>query len=873
MKKKSLRILSLIVAIVMVVAMLPLSALAEETGPKRKVGVVVYGSELTAILTDVESAIHGQGDLEDAIEHLTAIATEIVDGTGVSVPEVDVTLTGPDGQVYQMEEDDSIDIFTETTDTYIGVQKVLDEQLTTLENDIAELQAAMILDGGLAEELSGNISKMQTSLKDLKTKLEDLKSILVKGFNENIKLNGILYRTYVTDAKGVKANETYTVTVKGFVDKDENNNAITRDGYILYNDGLGTEGSSFNSARTFTVEVTERGRFDPKIQFVGPGIGNGPGIEGALTLPTFFTESYDKFANAFNEMMGLLQSFKHPESEKPTFFDKVQDIIGKGLKIENTMKWFEEWTQRGYSLPNYDESWGEYHFFFKGLWCAEVDAGFTFKNVDVSEQGIEGSEFLLINRQELIDVLKLMKDLGKEAFEGALKATFGGDMDYTYQEETISYEGITDLYTQLISFDENRQLNLDYDTAYAIIKTYIGVIGDLKLVDWVAEKDTSGVIPTYKLKYPIPAILQAASDKDGNVTFSKSNNKTLTWMLEIIPQIQSVVNNIQTGNEILDMLIEVNKYLEKVTREFADIADKVINLFVYPFAQRLGLVGPKLASGEYLMFQTKAADGYWINPIAYTMDITWHSEGTTNEDWYYSTVADMGLIGPYFAEGFYDFVRDTTFAGTIDKFLGQATGKDVNVVSKILNGKIDVTTEAGKVAMGALTAFATQVGFKSLGADKLFATKSDFLSDMNKYLIQNGQTAQNLMVYLNRLAIRSKTVYTGQVDEGWYFYNLDKSPTTTATKLISKSTTDLVNATAVEIRKPVIQKAGDTVKNIVSTIGYKVEETAMNIRTQIKNSIGEAIKSVAQKAFDTVKNSVVNFFKGLFNRGMITYNA
>ncbi|MBQ1549051.1 MAG: hypothetical protein IIZ65_01350 [Clostridia bacterium] len=865
MKKKSLRILSLIVAIVMVVAMLPLSALAEETGPKRRVGVAVYGSELTAILTDVESAIHGQGDLENAIQHLTAIATEIVDGTGVSVPEVDVTLTGPDGRVYQMEEDDSINIFTETTDTYIGVQNVLDEQLTTLENDIKDLQTAMELDGGLAGELSGNISKMRTSLENLKTQLVNLKDILVEGFNKTTKINGILYRTYVTDAEGVKANQTYTVTVKGFVDKDENNNPITRDGYILYNDGLGTEGSSFNSARTFTVEVAERGRFDPEIQFVGPGIGNGPGIEGALTLPTFFTESYNNFANAFNDIMNKLKSLKHPEGNNP-FKDWAKDFIEKGLKIENTMKWFNEWTQRGFSLPNYDESWGEYHFFFKGLWCAEVDAGFTFKNVDVSEQGIEGSEFLLINRQELIDVLKLMKDLGKEAFEGALKATFGGDMDYTYQEETISYEGITDLYAQLISFDENRQLNLDYETAYAIVKTYIGVIGAMNLVDWVAEKDTSGVIPTYKLKYPIPAILQATSDKDGNVTFSKSNNKTLTWMLEIIPELQSVVNNIQTGNEILDMLIEVNKYLEKVTREFADIADKVINLFVYPFAQRLGLVGPKLASGEYIMFQTKAAEGYWVNPIAYTMDITWHSEGTTNEDWYYSTVADMGLIGPYFAEGFYDFVRDTTFAGTIDKFLGQATGKDVNVVSKILNGKIDVTTETSKVAMSALTAFATQIGFKSLGADKLFATKSDLLTDLNKYLIQNGQTAQNLMVYLNRLAIRSKTVYTGKVDDGWYFYNIDKSPTMTATKMIKKSTDDLVKATAVEVRKPIIQKTGDTVREIVAKVGARAEETAQRIQTKIQETVGQAIKAAAQRVFDSVKTSIVDFFKGLFNR-------
>ena len=75
MKKKSLRILSLIVAIVMVVAMLPLSALAEETGPKRKVGVVVYGAELTAILTNIDKSIKDgvssieNGDAEAAVEN------------------------------------------------------------------------------------------------------------------------------------------------------------------------------------------------------------------------------------------------------------------------------------------------------------------------------------------------------------------------------------------------------------------------------------------------------------------------------------------------------------------------------------------------------------------------------------------------------------------------------------------------------------------------------------------------------------------------------------------------------------------------------------------------------------------------------------
>ncbi len=201
---------------------------------------------------------------------------------------------------------------------------------------------------------------------------------------------------------------------------------------------------------------------------------------------------------------------------------------------------------------------------------------------------------------------------------------------------------------------------------------------------------------------------------------------------------------------------------------------------------------------------------------------------------------------------------------TVDQYLSEAKGEKVTVLSDILNGKIDVTKKTNEVAMAALTAFTTQLGFEAIGADKLFATKSELISDLNQYLLHNGQTAQNLVVYLNRLAMRSKTGYTGKVDDGWYFYNVNKSPTTTATKLINKATTDLVNATAVEIRKPVVQKAGDTVQTIVEKVGTRIETNVKKVQDQIKNSIGQAIKSIAQKAIDSVKTSIVNFFKGLF---------
>ena len=172
----------------------------------------------------------------------------------------------------------------------------------------------------------------------------------------------------------------------------------------------------------------------------------------------------------------------------------------------------------------------------------------------------------------------------------------------------------------------------------------------------------------------------------------------------------------------------------------------------------------------------------------------------------------------------------------------------------------------GKVLTGALTAFVGQIGFESLGLDTIFSTKSDFVAGLNKYLYENGRTAQNLMIYVNKQAMRAKSVYAGYVTEDWYFYNLDKSPTTTATKLIDKSTKDIAAAFVNPTKSEIITKTGNTVKSIVGSIGYKVEEVAQNIRTQIKSTIGAAVQSVVQKAFDSVKTSIANFAKDMFSR-------
>ena len=877
MKKKSLRILSLIVAIVMVVAMLPLSALAEETKPTRKVGVVVYGAELTAILTNIDKSIkdgvssiengdaeaaaeNTKSSLETLVELATSFTTGAIDGTGFSVPDLDLEIKDENGTTYSMTET-PVEIFSQTTEMDLPLQEDLEDRLDQLDKDIADLQKVLnewnpineaidvININGKIHDLSNNIGAVD--FQNLTSRMSEVVNKLVGDLAKVSGLEGKLYRTYVVD-KELVIGDTYTAYIKGFTDTDENGNPATRDGYIVYNDGLTKEegGSMFNTTRSFRFEVEPQGRFDHEIQFVGPKAG----IEGTLSLDENFTNAYDNLVNGVNTLITTLTDTRSwlNEGRIATF---IKTTLSDLFDAKDLINWFE--TRSLKTLKTSSEIDKHYEFTFPGLWCAESEAGFAFTDVDVAETGITGSEYLLVNRDELIDVLKFMKELGKDAFQGALKATFGGTA--TYADGTVKdYDSIVNLYFELVK-SEDGQLSLDYDTAFAILKTYLGVISDMNLFDRVVDTDTGDMVPM-KLKYPIPAFLQATSDENGIVKFNRNSNVTLTWMLQIIPQITNALGDASfvQDNQVLSLLVKVANYAAPIVKEYGE---KIINTLVYPFAQRLGLVGKKMASGNYIMFQTKAAEGYWINPLAYTMILTWE-----NDTWLYVTVADLGLIMPYFFEGFYEFVRNTTFAGTIDKFLNQITGKETNLITNILTDKIDITAEMGKVVTGALTAFVGQIGFESLGLDTIFATKSDFVAGLNKYLYENGRTAQNLMIYVNQQAMRAKAVYTGYVTENWYFYNLDKSPTTTATKLIDKSTKNIAAAFVNPTKSEIVTKTGNTVKSIVSTIGYKVEETAQNIRTQVKSTIGAAIQSVVQKAFDSVKTSVTNFVKDMFSR-------
>lgn len=808
MKKKPVRIISLILAIVMVVAMLPLSALADETYPKQKVALVVYSAEFTTMIKSAMEKDATLDDLKEIAEKFVAEGTE-----GIQVPQVKATLTPEDETLQKVELVEAEGGFN------------LFESLQMDIPIVDRVKSKVNENGGIISNLSfvkelkdGIVSKTETFVNDSMAKV-------FSGLN----VYGTIYRVYVADVPVKDVDGTkYTLKVEEF-NSTKDPGAIQA-GYVLF-DGEG----DFHSDRE--REEVIKLRDDNHYQFLASkGSEYDVGLKGDLNPLV-----------AIQDWLSEKDWYKDPA--KSVIDNLIEKVTGK---LDTSFK-----------------------FTFPGLWCAESNAGFTFQNTDVADAALMNSTFLMFDRDEIVEILKFMKELGKDAFNELMVAAFGDE------DAGLPYDNLVTLHTQLINSDEEGQMSIDQDTLFKIVKTYMAVISNLDLFNRI--KDANLVLP---------AILEAQADEQGLVTFNRQSNITLVWILKILPELKNVASAAldQTGvtSQIPQPLLKLFDYAMDAAAMADDALAEFANGLPYALAQRFGIVGPKMQDDHYVMIQTKAptdADNgaYWLNPFAYTMDVKW-----INEDWVYVTLADLGIIVPYFAEGIYDFVRNTTFEGTVDKFLSKLTNKDVTFVSDIMSEKVDI----GDQMVGILTAFVGENAFGSLGLDSLFGNKVDFISGLNKYLYENGKTAQNLMVYVNRQAKKAKAVYAGDLTpqpiyDGedivdytyWQFYNIDKSTVTVATKLINKSTQDIASRIENPVKASIVSKTGETVSAIVTNVGTRIEAQTAKIKAQVKEAAKSAIKQIATSALNVAKNVITNIFSNfgkLFsksNSGMITFNA
>lgn len=810
-KKRTLKIVSLILAIVMAISIMPLAALAGESQieTKQKVAVVVYSAQFTqAVKTVLESDQPTPEELKTTLEDLVANGLE-----GLKVPQVELSLTS--------EDEPGLDPITMQEAENFNLFKSLKIESSLL----AELNKAVDgnpISGSFVDELKENV----------KTTAKTYVDTFMENMFGKFQIYGSMYRVYTAEVPATEAGTNYTLKVEKF--NKNNDPDVIQAGYILCDE----EGSRFKSDRIYHETICYTGKDD--YQFLG---NQNAGLYFDLNPFNAIQEWVDAKAEE-NELWKLSKKIING------FLDTINKAISDKSKV---------------------------NFIFPGLWCAESKAGFEFMNTDLVDNPLMKSDFLMVDRDEVVNVLKFVVDLGKDAFVELMKAAFGDEYAGTYGEQ--EYDNLVVLHTQLINSDEEGQMSISQDALFEIVKVYLGIASNLEIFQRVKDADLV-----------LPAILEASADENGIVTFNRDSNITLVWGLKVIKQIiEKSPDLIDQADSIPAVYKTLYKYIAKLFTDGTELTTSFVNGLPYSIAQAAGLVGPKMQDDHYIMLQIKAptdAEGgaYMLNPLAYTMDVTWK-----NENWAYVTLADLGIITPYVAEGLYDFVRNTTFEGTVDAFLAKVTRQDDKFVTRALTGDLDVTA--------ALTAYITANVYGPLGLDNVFANKSEFLDGLNEYLYNNGRTTQNLMVYLNKQAKKAKAVYAGNLnpldEEGnplldangervyWQFYNVDKSLTIVATKLIKKSADDLAGLIAgdnkvSETKKDVISKTGSTVATIVEKVGTRIEATTAKVTSQIAS----AAKSVASKLFSSavssVKTVVTSLFSNigkLFSKSMITFNA
>ena len=525
---------------------------------------------------------------------------------------------------------------------------------------------------------------------------------------------------------------------------------------------------------------------------------------------------------------------------------------------------------------------------FPGYWLHRVDPGFKFIKTDLADKPLPGAEFLMVDRNETIKIVKAMAALGKDTFTNAMKLV--GTEGFTWEELSILNAG-------LISRDEEtNQIGLDPVAAEKLVTTYWSLVeasAKMPIKDFLKED------------LRVPALLKATSNDDGIVNFTEDSNITLVWSINVLMKIAGVSNdwiqnldeeNLDFDNKELKAVMEVIIPIVKaasaagitITETTGELAKGFINDWIYPVLQNdeipkklsetlktLGgeedeneltwkdfipdhaILTPKMPASDYILMEEKAPEGYMRNPIFYTIHLTWDTEQEDVSKWCYVTVADIGIIGPYLAENYYTFFRNNSFVSVSDKILNRVMGKDVNVLEWVLANEEGAT--AATLDYWAKLISANMAGDSENGSEEAVA------NELAQYVIKHGDNVQSLMHFAYTVANRRRAVISSEVNEEWHFYNFNDSIHTSyatrITALLEGAKASIKNDTLVgQATKAVIQAQIDTVAAVDKTI------TSITARytAAVKEAVGKVADSVKSSATEAAKSVVSSLLKRLF---------
>lgn len=767
------KLISLLLAVMLIITLLPMTVLAEDAGTGT-VKVMVYGKAISEAVFDTPDIRSLPDALKKNIQDALA---------GEHLPECELVLIAVDGTEYPLEK--SNEAFMDGFDlTYTPMSE--DNRFVSKMEDLTDN-----IKGAVAEQIG-------------KT-----------GITENLK---DFYVSY--SVTNVPAGE-YTLKVS----------SINKNGYRLWE----PESGVVENVVVTAGKVTHAG----------------------------YSKEYG--TDALIESNNLLKGLKNA----------VQTIL-------NTVSLF----------PGVDLHFPEITASLTGYWLQREDPGFQFIKTDLADRPLPGADFLMVDRNETVKIVKAMAALGKDTFINAMKLV--GTEGFTWEELSILNAG-------LIRVDEEtNQIGLDPAAAKKLVDTYWA------LVDASASQPFANFLEE---DLQVPALLKATSDENGIVHFTEDSNITLVWTIDVLMKMADFSDDMIQNAVVPEGTFE-NKNLEAIAETFLKVAKAFskggtnvlleggeqlktfINDWVYPilqnddipakFSEIMKILDPsaqseelswskfipdhailtsKMPASDYILMEEKAPEGYMRNPVFYTIHLTWD---TTQEDvskWCYVTVADLGIIGPYLAENYYTFFRNNSFVSVSDRILNTFLKTEENSEPNVLNWLLTTEESATELTL----AYWAKLISANMAGDSENGSEENVANDLAQYVIQHGDNVQSLMQFAYTVANRRRAVISSEVDENWHFYNFNDSIHTSyatrITALLEGTKASIKNDTLVgQATKAVIQAQIDTVVAVDKTI------TAVTARytAAVKEATGKAADSVKDSVTSLAKSVVTSLLKRLF---------
>ena len=790
------RLISLLLVVMMVCMLLPMTVLAADTEPEQDTGtiaVVVYGKALTKVLDQKNLAALKAGII-------SVVAAE-------AIPEVTFSLK-QDGEPVEAD-------FAIVEESFMkSVNYSFDSE----------------------NELINWIGQHGVDFAD--------KITPYLGIDELAKYTKDAYRVY----KATVPVGTYELDIA----------KIAGDGYIVNEETM--------AARPFTVEVKK-----DETTYVGKE-------------KTISAESFD-LTDLINDSAKIIVD----KMESP-FKEIAQGFLQFGIGFVDKV------------IARFVSGASKYFDFginFPGVWLSAKDPGFSFTSVNFGGEKVPGATFVMVNREELEKIIKASLTAGKETFENAMKIL--GD-----EESGISWEDLNLLDKQIVTWDtEANEIQLDEDTARAVLKTYLTLAyqSAIPALQNFVSKETN---------LRLPAILKETADENGVVHFTENSNVTLVWAIDVIRDLmkKAVELGEEGTSELSEMLAENEeaarlKAIVDITNEMIKIfaSDKVqdfeekgaeflkkeINTWVYPLLmndripEKLtdlagalnkipvndqyvntgmledlvglmpdhALLTAKMPAGHYVMFETSVPEGYLRSPVFYTINVIWDTSKTIDQ-WIYVNVANIGIIGPYFAEDYYTFLRNNSLIKTGDNIISKLTGKESDVLAKTLSDTTMVPTTI---------AYFAGIVYNNMGGSAVYDSQEALVTDMSKYLLSHGVNAQNLWIFANQVKDRAKGAVTSEITEDWYFYNIKENLHTnladTAKAILNGKKAALTEENVVS---SAVTKVIDAKISIIDTVDNAITQTTQKYVTAAKESTKKAASSVLSKAVSTTKSLLSKLF-------------